>query len=105
MFTSTTVQAPLIEDEHGVIRIGQTRVTLLSVLNEYETGASPEAIADAFPSLSLADIYATIAYYLLHQDEVDSYLGELRSQVKARHMAGHRLGLREKLQARLLENK
>ncbi len=39
---------------------------LLSVVNAYDRGASPEEIVKDYPSLALADAYATIAFYLQH---------------------------------------
>ena len=67
---------PLRTDEHGVVRIGDTRVTLSSIVRCYQRGDSPEAIHEGFPSVSLADVYATITYYLRHRDEVDAYLAD-----------------------------
>ena len=78
-----TIQAeapPLKADEHGTIRVGGTRVTLETVLGEYLNGASPEAIAEAYDTLTLADVYATIAYYLRHRAKVDEYLRESERQ-------------------------
>lgn len=34
-------------------------------------GQSPEEIVANFPQLSLADVYAALAYYLDHQEEID----------------------------------
>ena len=72
-----TVEAepvPLTEDADGVIRVGGTRVTLDSVIIEYENGATAEEILLSYPSLKLADIYAVISYYLRHRAEVRAYL-------------------------------
>lgn len=66
-----TIQAeapPLKMDEHGTIRVGDTRVTLDTVIGEYLNGASAEVIAGAYNTLSLADVYASIAYYLRHRE-------------------------------------
>ena len=74
-----TIQAeapPLKMDEHGTIRAAGTRVTLEIVVGEYLDGASPEVIAEAYDALSLADVYATIAYYLRHRAALDDYLRE-----------------------------
>ncbi len=38
---------PLRTDEHGVIRIGATRVRLDTVVHAFETGASAEDLAEA----------------------------------------------------------
>ncbi len=101
MFQETTIQSPLIEDKNGVIRIGTTRVTLLSVINAYKQGASAEEIVQDFPTLRLADAYATIAYYLQHQAKVDEYLGVLREQAQQKRDENSVAGIRERLQARV----
>jgi uncharacterized protein (DUF433 family) len=69
-----TVTLPLTLDDQGAIRISGTRVTLDTVIARYQQGDSPEAIRDGFDTLPLNDIYAVIAYYLAHRDEVDVYL-------------------------------
>lgn len=69
-----TVALPLKMDEHGVIRVSGTRVTLDTVIACYHQGDSPEAIHEGFDVLLLNDIYAVIAYYLAHRDELDAYL-------------------------------
>ncbi|MGC1308799.1 MAG: DUF433 domain-containing protein [Phormidesmis sp.] len=73
---------PLRWDEAGGIRIGQSRVTLDSLLAAYQAGATPEEIAVQYSVLSLADIYATITYYLTHQQQIDSYLNQRRQKAE-----------------------
>ena len=51
-----------------------SRVTLDTLVGAFQKGATAEQILDSFPSLSLQQIYATIAYYLEHQAEVETYL-------------------------------
>jgi hypothetical protein len=61
--TAEVVDAiPLSKDAHGVYRVGGTRVTLDLVVRSFNRGATPEEIAQAFPSLQLADIYQIIGY-------------------------------------------
>jgi uncharacterized protein (DUF433 family) len=67
---------PLRIDDGGVVRVGNTRVTLDSVVAAYGYGATAEQIADDFPVLELADIHAVIGYYLRHREEVERYLQE-----------------------------
>jgi uncharacterized protein (DUF433 family) len=69
-----TVALPLKMDEYGIIRVSGTRVTLDTVIACYHQGDSPEAIHEGFDVLPLNDIYAVIAYYLAHRDELDAYL-------------------------------
>lgn len=63
-----------IERLDQVYRIKGTRIALDSVIHQFQQGRSPEAIQDAFPALSLSQVYAAIAYYLDHQEELDAYL-------------------------------
>jgi uncharacterized protein (DUF433 family) len=69
-----TQPVPLTLDKDGTVRITGSRVTLDSVIHAFQHGATAEQIQDSFPSLDLGDIYATIAYYLDHQDQVERYL-------------------------------
>lgn len=75
MTTLETTQAlPLRLTADGTIRLASTRVSLDSVVHHYRLGATAEQIAQKFPTLDLADIYAAITYYLTHVDEVEDYL-------------------------------
>ncbi len=73
---------PFRWDEVGGIRISQSRVTLNSLLASYHSGSTPEEIAIQYPVLSLEQIYAAIAYYLNHRQEIDHYLEERRQQAQ-----------------------
>lgn len=72
--TLTAFELPLRLDAQGTIRVGRSRVTLDIVVEAYGRGASPEVIARQFPAVTLAEVYATIAYYLQHQTALDTYL-------------------------------
>lgn len=96
---------PLRVDERGALRVGDSRITLDTLVHEYENGLDPEGIVNAYPTLHLADVYAVIAYYLRHQDEVNQYLSkrqaeaaELRRDIESRQPG--RAELRAKLLAR-----
>ena len=74
---------PLRADERGALRVGETRITLDVLINEYEDGADAESIVHDYPSLRLADVYAVIAYYLRHQDAVNDYLRTRQTEAAA----------------------
>jgi uncharacterized protein (DUF433 family) len=61
-------------DEHGVMRVADTRVMLDSVIAGYKQGHSPETIRQQYPALTLEQVYGAITYYLAHQAQVDDYL-------------------------------
>ena len=61
-------------DEHGAMRIGNSRVMLDSIVAGFEQGHSPETLQQQYPALSLEEVYGAITYYLAHPDEVHAYL-------------------------------
>ena len=76
---SATVPAPFTTDEHGVVRIGTSRVMLERVVSAFDAGASAEEIVVSYPTLELADVYATIAFILNNRPEIDVYMAESRA--------------------------
>lgn len=74
---------PLRTDAHGTIRVGNTRVTLSTVISCFDRGATPEAIVDSFNTLKLDDVYCVIGYYLRHEEEVKAYLKKERQEGEA----------------------
>ncbi|MDX1991787.1 MAG: DUF433 domain-containing protein [bacterium] len=77
-----TVTIPLRTDEHGAIRIGNTRVLLELVIHAYYLGETPESIVDSYPSLTTADVYAVIGYYLANREEIDTYVRQRDEQAE-----------------------
>jgi uncharacterized protein (DUF433 family) len=74
---------PLRMEEGGVVRVGNSRVSFDLVVEQYESGMMPEDIARDYDTLMLLGVYATIAYYLRHQDEVRAYLKRREEEAKA----------------------
>ncbi|MEG3968582.1 DUF433 domain-containing protein [Microcoleus sp. T2B6] len=99
--------APLQTNADGVVRVGKTRVTLDTVIAVFKQGSTAEEIVYRYPSLRLADVYATIAFYLNHQQEVETYLQQRQQQAQEiRKMNEARFdpqGLRDRLLARKAE--
>ncbi len=71
-----TISMPLVVTEQGTIRIKGSRVSLDSIIHHFKLGATAEQIVQSFPSLSLGDVYSSIAYYLTHRQEIEAYLNE-----------------------------
>ena len=67
---------PLRVDDAGAVRVGKTRVLFVLVVREFQKGATPDQIVEAYDTLDLADVYAVVAYYLRHKAEVETYLAE-----------------------------
>lgn len=75
-------QPPLRRDDSGALRVGTSRVLAELVIRAFQDGATPEAIAQRYPSATLMDIYAVIAYYLRHREEMEAYLAEREQQAQ-----------------------
>ncbi len=73
-FTIHADLSPLRQDEGGAVRVGNSRITLDLIVEEYEDGMTPEDMVRAYDTLALADVHAAIAYYLRHQEQVRAYL-------------------------------
>lgn len=73
---------PLVTDSDGMTRVKGTRVTLDTIAGCFNEGLTAEEIAQQYPSVRLADIYAVIAYYLANREKVEGYLS-LRSSKAA----------------------
>ena len=75
-----------IERRGGGYYFTGSRVSLESIVYQFLQGESPEGILQAYPSLSLLQVYGGITYYLSHRTEIDEYLsrGEARFEELAR---------------------
>lgn len=97
-------RVPIETDAGGLIRVGSTRVTLDTVVAAFDSGATAEEIVQQYPSLTLADVYWVIAYYLRHESKVRAYRAERqRKAAQAREENERRFeptGIRDRLLAR-----
>ena len=100
----TAEPIPLVVGDDGVARVRGTRVTLDTIVDAFRMGATAEEIAQQYPTVALADVYAAVAFYLHHQPEVDDYLRagqveaeRVRAQVEQRFPPN---GVRDRLLAR-----
>src|SRR5713226_1297358 len=69
-----TISTPLVITEQGTIRVKGSRVSLDSIIYHFKLGATAEQIVQSFPSLSLGDVYSSIAYCLTHRQQIEEYL-------------------------------
>jgi uncharacterized protein (DUF433 family) len=102
-----TVRVPLRIDAGGAVRVGETRVSLLSVLTAFQRGDTPEQIVHSFPTLELSDVYAVISYYLANKEDVDAWLEGERAEGERIHAEAaarfDQKGIRERLLRRKAE--
>ena len=104
MNLSAVVEKVPLETVDGQVRIAGTRIPFDTVVTAFQEGVTAEEIVRRYPSLSLADVYSVIGYYLKHQQETEEYLaGQQKMALKVRkeneaRFAHH--GIRERLLAR-----
>lgn len=59
------------------------RIAVHDVATWHRQGQTPEAMAQEF-GLTLAEVYAALAYYYDHQDEIDREIAADDAEIKAR---------------------
>jgi uncharacterized protein (DUF433 family) len=102
-FVTQAESPPLHEDASGAMRVGTSRVLLELVIQAFQNGATPETIVQQYSTLALADVYAVIAYYLRHREEVEAYLtGREHQAEEVRRKIESRQGDLSDIRARLL---
>ncbi len=76
---------PTVEKRHieatpdvcgGRARIAGHRIRVQDIVIWTEQGRSPDQIVAEFPQISLADVYAALAYYHDHREEIDRQIRE-----------------------------
>jgi len=69
----------------GAYRVGDTRVSLDSLVYLFREGMSAESIVESYPALTLEQVHGALAYYLANQNEVDAYLAEGQRTAELHH--------------------
>lgn len=102
--TVGTIPKPVRINRFGVMRVGDTRVSLDSVVYAFNRGENATEIQRNFDTLSLAQVHAAIAYYLHNKAEVNAYLKQKAIDYEKQRLADRANGIppitREMLLAR-----
>jgi uncharacterized protein (DUF433 family) len=85
-----TLPEYLTQDADGHIHVTGHRIGLEDLVYYYTEGYTPEALRDAFPTLSLALIHKTIAFYLENQLVVDAYVATGEAEMERQRAAAPR---------------
>jgi uncharacterized protein (DUF433 family) len=62
-----------VEERDGGCYVAGTRVSLDSIVQCFNEGLSPEAILGEFDTLTLAQVFGAITFYLENQPAIDAY--------------------------------
>src|SRR5215470_20126 len=76
--------SPYIDQQDGALRIAGTRVSLSSVVAHFQEHQTPDQIVESFPTVTLAQAYGAIAYYLENEQLIKDYLAEIEREFKRR---------------------
>ena len=90
-----------VEERDGGYYVAGTRISLDSIVQCFNEGLSPEAILGEFETLTLAQVFGAIAFYLENQRSIDSYRMRQIQRFEAKRRAANPLPaeLRERLDA------
>ncbi len=73
-----------------VYRVGGTRVSLDSLVYLFREGVSAEGMVESYPALTLEQVHGALAFYLAHQDEIDSYVAAGQRAAAEQHEESRR---------------
>jgi uncharacterized protein (DUF433 family) len=71
----------------GRLRIDGTHITVNQIVVLYKEGNSAEDIADQYQHVTLAQVYAALAYYHANQEEVEADLEDERKETNGQSNA------------------
>ena len=72
-----------VEQRDGGHWIAGTRVSLDSIVYAFLSGQTAESIAQSFPTLTLEQVYGSIAFYLANRPEIEAYLEKAKADFEA----------------------
>lgn len=78
-----------VEERDGEYFVRDSRVTVHSVIVAWKRDAGPERITEQFPTISLADVYGVISYYLDHRALLDAHFAETNARYERDRAADH----------------
>lgn len=67
----------------GRLRIDGTRITINQIAALYKQGFDAEEIADQYPHLTLAQVYAALSHYHGNKEEIDADLAAEKQEAIA----------------------
>lgn len=71
-----------VDEREGWYYVARSRVSLASIIYSFRNGDSPETILDNFRTLSLAQVYGALAFYLNNVQKAEAYLKRVEERWK-----------------------
>jgi uncharacterized protein (DUF433 family) len=79
------MQNNYVQIVEGAYRIGDTRVSLDSLVYLFREGMSAESMVENYPALTLEQVHGALAFYLGNQKEIDRYLAQGQRAAQSQH--------------------
>ncbi|PWU11581.1 MAG: hypothetical protein C5B51_02365 [Terriglobia bacterium] len=79
------MQKAYVKKVEGAYRVGDTRVSLDSLVYLFREGMSAESMVDSYPALTLEQVHGALAFYLANQKEIDRHLAEGQRAAELHH--------------------
>ena len=76
-----------VEQRDGSYWVVGTRVSLDSIVYAFLQGQTAEGIGQAFPVLTLEQVYGAVAFYLANRPEIYAYLARAKADFDAMRQA------------------
>jgi uncharacterized protein (DUF433 family) len=67
---------------HGKPHIAGTGISVHRIATWYKQGLTPEQIADEYEHLTLAQVYAALAYYHANQEQIEAELAAEDAEIE-----------------------
>jgi uncharacterized protein (DUF433 family) len=85
----------LTEGAYGEVRLTGHRIGLDHVIEDYNSGYSPERLHEEFPTLPLDLIQKVLAFYEANREEVDAYMARGREESERHRRAAKPIDVEE----------
>ncbi len=76
-----------VEERDGRAYLRGSRVPLTALAALWSDGASPEAIVENYPTVTLAQVFGGLAFYLEHREQIDRHWREDQAAFAAANAA------------------
>ncbi len=91
----------LTQEPDGFIHVTGHRVGLANIVHYYNEGYSVEMLLGQFPTLNLAVLHKTIAFYLENRAEVDAYVARCEAELEGLRATARKAPSLAELRSRL----
>jgi uncharacterized protein (DUF433 family) len=79
------MQKEYVRKFEGAYLVGDTRVSLDSLIYLFREGMSVESMVESYPVLTLEQVHGALAFYLGNQKEIDAYMIEGQRAAEVQH--------------------